>query len=72
VDGAADSIDVALRLAGAGNGSPGSSSLTGLQTDADFAGAIVGETNAGLLEGVLNLEDRGEVSFHRPSCRSIR
>jgi hypothetical protein len=35
-----------------------------LQTDADFAGAIVGETNAGLLKGLLNLEDGGEVPFH--------
>jgi hypothetical protein len=35
-----------------------------LQTDADFSGLIVGEVNAGLLQGFLYLEDSGEVSFH--------
>jgi hypothetical protein len=36
------------------------------QTDADFAGFIVGEVNAGLFKHFLYLEDRGEVSFHHP------
>jgi hypothetical protein len=35
-----------------------------LQTDAHFAGSVVGEVNAGLFKDFLNLEGRGEVSFH--------
>jgi hypothetical protein len=43
---------------------PTHSTLACLQTDSDFAGFIISELNAGLLKGVLYLEDRGEVSFH--------
>ena len=38
--------------------------LACLQTDPDFAAFIISELNAGLLKDFLNLEDRGEVSFH--------
>jgi hypothetical protein len=42
------------------------STVADLQTDADFHGFIVREANAGLLKGLLYLEDGGEVSFHDP------
>jgi hypothetical protein len=42
------------------------STLVFLQTNADFAGFIVAEFNAGLLESLLYLEDRGEIPFHNP------
>jgi hypothetical protein len=32
--------------------------------DANFASVIVCEVNAGCLEGLLYLEDCGEISFH--------
>ena len=32
--------------------------------DADFAGVIVSEVNAGLFKGFLYLEDCGEISFY--------
>jgi hypothetical protein len=35
-----------------------------LQTDADFAGFIVSEVNAGQFKHFLYLEYRGEVAFH--------
>ena len=35
-----------------------------MQTDANFAGFVVSEMNAGLLKSFLYLEDRREVSFH--------
>jgi hypothetical protein len=42
------------------------STLAHLQTDADFAGFIIGEVNSGLFKRFLYFEDRGEVSFHYP------
>jgi len=37
-----------------------------VHTDANFAGFIVDEMNAGVLKSFLHLEDCGEVFFHDP------
>ena len=42
----------------------GPSTLACLQTNADFAGFIIGEVNAGLFKDFLYLEDRREIALH--------